>query len=138
MQTKSLTGALSVAGQIATIDIVDIARAGFKSIICNRPDGESTDQPGFAEIEAAATAVGLTAAYLPIVAGKAIEGEAATFGTLVDTLPKPVLAYCRTGTRSTTLWSLSENARGRSVSDILAIAKAAGYDMSALLPPSSK
>ena len=138
MQTKSLTGALSVAGQIASIDIVDIARAGFKSIICNRPDGESADQPGFAEIEAAATAAGLTAAYLPIVAGKAIEGEAATFGTLVDSLPKPVLAYCRTGTRSTTLWSLSERARGRPLPEILSVTQAAGYDMSALLRPSSK
>lgn len=137
MQTKSLTETLSVSGQIDTIELVDIAGAGFKSIICNRPDGEGADQPAFAEIEAAANAAGLTAAYLPIVPGKAIGDEAPAFGALVDKLPKPVLAYCRTGTRSTTLWSLSESARGRPAAEILSITKAAGYDMSAVLRPSS-
>lgn len=137
MQIKSLTPALSVSGQIETIDIVDIAGAGFKAIICNRPDGEDAEQPPFAEIEAAANAAGLATAYLPIVSGKAIDEEALAFGALVDKLPKPALAYCRSGTRSTTLWTLSESARGRPAADILSITKAAGYDMSAALRPSS-
>ena len=137
MQIKLLTEALSVSGQIETIDIVDIAGAGFKSIVCNRPDGEDADQPAVAEIDAAANAAGLATAYLPIVSGKAIGDEALAFGALVDKLPKPVLAYCRTGTRSTTLWTLSESARGRSAADILSITTAAGYDMSAVLRPSS-
>ena len=130
MNPKAIDRNLSVSEQIASHDIAAIASAGFKSVICNRPDGEGADQPVFAEIETAARAAGLTAAYLPIVSGKVSDDDATAFGLLVDKLPKPVLAYCRTGTRSTTLWSLSEGARGRPLPEILWAAKTAGYDMS--------
>ena len=130
MNPKAIDRNLSVSEQIASRDIAAIAGAGFKSLICNRPDGEGADQPVFAEIETAARAAGLAAAYLPIVSGKVSDDDATAFGVLMDKLPKPVLAYCRTGTRSTTLWSLSEGARRRPLPEILSAAKAAGYDMS--------
>ena len=130
MNPKAIDQNLSVSEQIASQDITAIASAGFKSVICNRPDGEGADQPVFAEIETAARAAGLAAAYLPIVSGKVSDEDAAEFGLLMDRLPKPVLAYCRTGTRSTTLWSLSEGARGRPLPEILLATKSAGYDMS--------
>ena len=133
LTTKTLTKTLSVAEQIVASDVQALAEAGFKSIVCNRPDGEGADQPLFAEIEAAAHRAGLSAAYLPIVSGMVRDADAAEFGHLMDTLPKPVLAYCRTGTRSTTLWSLSEAARGHALPDIITIAKAAGYDMSGVV-----
>jgi sulfide:quinone oxidoreductase len=72
----------------------------------------------------------LQAAYLPIVSGKVGDEDVAKFGALLDALPKPIFAYCRTGTRSAMLWSLSEGACGRPVPEILAAIKAAGYDMS--------
>lgn len=133
MNPKSITPTLSVSGQIQPQDATAIAAAGFKAIICNRPDGEEADQPSFPEVEAAAQAAGMQAAYLPVVSGKVNEADAQAFGLLIDRLPKPILAYCRTGTRSATLWSLSEAGRGRSLSEIILATKAAGYDMTGVI-----
>lgn len=133
MTPKTIDQTLSVSEQIKAEDLPAIAAAGFKSIICNRPDGEGADQPVFAEIESAATALGLVASYQPIISGKVGDEDAMAFGKLMDTLPKPIFAYCRTGTRSTTLWSLSEGARGRALPEILAKSKAAGYDMAGVV-----
>jgi len=73
----------------------------------NRPDGEDVDQPTFAEMKAAAIEHGLEVRYQPVAAGQILDDDAMIFGALLDSLPKPVLAYCQTGTRSATLWSLS-------------------------------
>ncbi|GGJ26941.1 bifunctional protein tyrosine phosphatase family protein/NAD(P)/FAD-dependent oxidoreductase [Neoroseomonas lacus] len=129
MQPKMIDATLSVSPQVSIEDVAAIAAAGFRSILCNRPDGEGADQPVFAEIEAAATQAGLQAVYQPVVSGKVQDGDAAQFGAHFAALPKPVLAYCRSGTRSATLWSLSEAARGRPLPEILGATKAAGYDM---------
>jgi sulfide:quinone oxidoreductase len=131
--TKPITPTLSVSEQILPDQVAVLAAAGFRAIIVNRPDGEGADQPAFAEIEAAAKAAGMQAAYLPITPGKVSDADAVAFGTLLDNMPKPVLAFCRTGTRSTTLWSLSEGGRGRPLPEILTAAKAAGYDMSGVV-----
>jgi sulfide:quinone oxidoreductase len=128
MDIKDINKRISVSEQITAADIQAIADAGFRAIICNRPDGEGADQPTFEEIDTAAKAAGLQALYLPIVSGKVEDADAAKFGDALDALPGPVLAYCRTGTRSATLWSLSQ-AKSMPVSDILAATKAAGYDM---------
>ncbi|MEO9530860.1 TIGR01244 family sulfur transferase [Roseibium sp.] len=129
---KAINSQISVAPQIRPEDLADYAQQGFRSVICNRPDGEGADQPVFEEIEAAAKRLGLEVRYLPIVAGKVRDADADAFGELMDTLPKPVLAYCRTGTRSATLWSLSQ-ADKQPLSDILAQSRAAGYDMSGVV-----
>ncbi|WFE89948.1 TIGR01244 family sulfur transferase [Roseibium porphyridii] len=123
---------ISVAPQIRPQDLAEIAQQGFRSVICNRPDGEGADQPVFEEIEAAAMKLGLEARYLPIVAGKVRDEDADDFGKLMEELPKPILAYCRTGTRSATLWSLSQ-AETLPLADILAQTKAAGYDMAGVV-----
>ena len=133
MQAKKITSGVSVSEQISASDLREIATLGFRSIICNRPDGEAADQPTFAEIEAAAKAASIPAAYQPVTSGKVMDEDAAAFGKLVDELPKPILAYCRTGTRSATLWSLSQAAKGTSMSDVLSATKAAGYDMSGVV-----
>lgn len=132
MNNSKLTDALSVRPQVTAADVAGIAAAGFRAIVCNRPDGEGADQPGFEEIEAAARAAGLEARYLPVVSGKVRDEDAAVFGAALAELPRPILAYCRTGTRSATLWALSEAGR-RPLPDILARAKAAGYDMSGVV-----
>lgn len=129
MDVKRIDQGLSVTGQLRPTDLSEAARLGFGSIICNRPDGEGADQPGFAEIEQAATEAGLDARYLPVVSGAVTDADAEAFGVALRAMPGPVLAYCRTGTRSTTLWSLDEGRRGRPLSAILSTAKAAGYDM---------
>ncbi|WP_194096252.1 bifunctional protein tyrosine phosphatase family protein/NAD(P)/FAD-dependent oxidoreductase [Marivivens aquimaris] len=128
MDIKTISKRLSVTPQITAADVLAIAEAGFRAIICNRPDGEGADQPTFEEIETAAKTAGLETLYLPIVSGKVGDDDAEKFGDALDTLPGPVLAYCRTGTRSATLWSLSQASK-MSTTDILATTKAAGYDM---------
>ncbi len=133
MTVKSITPNLSVSEQVQPQEITALASAGFKAIICNRPDGEGADQPSFAEIEAAAQAAGMQAAYLPIVSGKVDDADAQAFGALLDRLPKPILAYCRSGTRSATLWSLSEGGRGRPLPEIIAATTAAGFDMAGVV-----
>ncbi|SAL42340.1 pyridine nucleotide-disulfide oxidoreductase [Caballeronia udeis] len=131
MDIKKLTAELAVSQQIAASDLRAIADSGFRAVVCNRPDGEGSDQPNFSEIEAAAREQGIETHYLPIESGKVGDGEAAQFGELMQALPKPVLAYCRTGMRAATLWALSEAPR-RTLPDIIAAGKAAGYDLSAL------
>ncbi|MFT6914914.1 MAG: sulfide:quinone oxidoreductase [Motiliproteus sp.] len=113
-------------------DIQAIKDAGFRAIICNRPDGEGADQPAFEVVAKKAKKAGLEAVYLPIVAGKVTDDDAAAFDRMLSELPGPVLAYCRTGTRSTTLWSLAQ-ADQRGLADILAVTQAAGYDMGTLV-----
>jgi len=128
MQINKVTDALSVSPQITAAEMGEIRDAGFRAIICNRPDGEGPDQPTFVEIEAAARQAGLEARYLPVTAGRVQDADADTFGQALMELPGPVLAYCRSGTRSATLWSLSEAGR-RPVPEILAATRDAGYDM---------
>jgi len=128
MEIKKISAEFSVSPQIEAADIPAIAAAGFRSIICNRPDGEGADQPSHEEIAAAAKAAGLEMRYLPVVAGMVRDEDAEAFGAAMLELPNPTLAFCRSGTRSATLWSLSE-AASRPLADILAATKAAGYDM---------
>ncbi len=132
MESRKISEALSVSPQIAIADVAEIKRLGFRSVICNRPDGEGADQPSFDEIKAEAEAAGLATRYIPIVAGKVRDEDAADFGRALDELPKPVFGYCRTGTRSATLWSLSQ-ASILDTSEILRATKSAGYDMAGVV-----
>jgi len=129
MDIRKFTDGVSVSSQIVAKDMAKLAKQGYRSIICNRPDGEGSDQPTFREIEKSAKAAGLEAMHIPIIAGKVQDTDATAFTKALTNLPGPVLAYCRTGTRSATLWSLSEGARGTPLPEILQAAKAAGYDM---------
>ncbi|WP_321822322.1 MULTISPECIES: TIGR01244 family sulfur transferase [unclassified Burkholderia] len=133
MTIRPLTDLLSVSPQIAATDLPALHAAGIRTIVCNRPDGEGADQPTVAEIRAAAAPLGVTVHYLPVDTGKVTDDQAAQFGTLVASLAGPVLAYCRSGTRSATLWALSQAGR-RPAGDIVAIAATAGYDLGALAP----
>jgi sulfide:quinone oxidoreductase len=128
MEIKKITDKVSVSPQITASDISEIKEAGYRAIICNRPDGEGSDQPSFEEIEKAAKKAGLVAAYLPVETGMVTDENVVEFGNIVKDLPRPLLGYCRSGTRSATLWSLHE-AQKRPLPEILAATKAAGYDM---------
>ncbi|HEU6454140.1 MAG TPA: TIGR01244 family sulfur transferase, partial [Roseateles sp.] len=106
MELKTLTPELAVAAQIHAPDLHEVFNAGFRTLICNRPDGEGNDQPVFAELQAAASGMGITMHYLPAESGKVTDEQGRQFGALMDASPKPVLAFCRTGMRSTTMWAL--------------------------------
>lgn len=132
MEIKKVDSGFGVAPQIAPDDVPEIVKAGYKSIICNRPDGEGNDQPLFHEIEEAARQAGLQVHYLPVESGAVSDADADAFGDAFDAAPKPVFAYCRSGTRSVTLWSLSRAGK-KPLADILVAAKNAGYDMSGVV-----
>lgn len=128
MDIRYIDEGLAVSPQITAADIPMLANAGFRSIICNRPDAEAPDQPGHEEIAKAAQDAGLEFRFLPVTPGIVREETADSFGKMLMELPGPVMAYCRTGTRSATLWSLSQ-AKTRPLTEILSRTKAAGYDM---------
>jgi len=132
MDIRKITDELSVAPQISAQDVAAIAAAGFRAVICNRPDGESSDQPCCEEIESAVKANGLAWRAQPVLSGGVTLEDAAAFGALMVELPKPVLAYCRSGTRCAQLWCLSQAGK-RPLPDIVARARAAGYDVTALM-----
>ncbi|MDX1803904.1 MAG: TIGR01244 family sulfur transferase [Alcanivorax sp.] len=130
---KRLTDTLSVAPQLQPGDMAELARAGFKTIINNRPDGEAADQPSSEEMEAAARAAGLEYAYQPVVGSNIAETDIDGFDAIVSLAETPVVAFCRTGTRCTTLWALTQ-APEQDNNAILHTAEQAGYDLSGLLP----
>lgn len=132
MDIKILTKDLSVSPQITIDDVRTLAEMGFKSLVCHRPDGEGADQVNFAEIQSIAEELGLQAVHQPVTSGKVTDEDAQTFKQLMSDLPKPMFAYCRTGTRCTTVWSLAQ-ATEMSTVEILQTAKNAGYDMSGVV-----
>lgn len=130
-QPKPLSERLSVMPQIDPAEMKALAEAGFRSIISNRPDGEEQDQPNWAAIEQAARDAGLEARHIPVTPGAITDDAVAEFETAVEELPAPVVAFCRTGMRSASLWALS-NAGERPPEQLIATAADAGYDLSPL------
>ncbi len=130
MDIKHIEEGLTVSGQLNLADLPILAQRGVKSIICNRPNGEGADQINFSEIEREAEKLNIHTSYLPVVGGKITDADVDSFGELMNQLPKPIHAYCRSGMRSTTLWALYRGQHGLPLTRIAAQAKDAGYDMS--------
>lgn len=131
MDIRPLSETYAVSPQIDPQDITALAEAGFRSIMCNRPDGEDPAQPDFATIAAAAEAKGLVARWIPVTGGPTPETLDA-FRAALDEMPGPMLAYCRSGTRCTILWTITQYGR-MTDDDIVKATQAAGYDMSPLI-----
>src|SRR6056297_1106541 len=132
MDLRPITDGFAVAPQILPEDGIAIRDAGYHSIICNRPDGEEYGQCSHSEIETAAREIGLEFKMLPIQPGIVTENAAAEFQDALQTLPGPILAYCRSGTRCTMLWSIVKF--GELPPEVILQKTAeAGYDMSGLV-----
>lgn len=118
----------AVAPQITPADVTDIARAGYKGIINNRPEGEEPDQPEGEAIRRVAETLGLRYTEIPVThAGFAHPQLDAMASAMAD---GPVLAFCRSGTRSCMLWALASAKAGVEPSLLFRKAAAAGYDLS--------
>lgn len=112
--------------QLTAADVDEAAAQGIRLIVNNRPDGEEPGQPSSAAIEAAARAAGLDYRHIPIAGGF----PPAQIEAMAEALEQgPVLAFCRSGTRSTFLWALARSVRGAPAGESLAAAAAAGYDL---------
>ena len=130
---RKVTDDFSVAPQITLEDVARAKAEGFVLLINNRPDGEAPGQPTSDEMEAAAKAAGLGYAYIPVRGGPTQEQAEAEHRLLAET-QGPVLAYCRSGTRSITTWTIGEALAGtRSRQELIELGASAGYDLSGLL-----
>jgi uncharacterized protein (TIGR01244 family) len=110
-QIQQLSAEVCVAPQLDPDAMAWAAQAGFKSVVNNRPDFEGgPDQPTSAAIEAAAKTAGLRYVHLPVQPAVQTPEEVARFAALLNELPKPLLAFCRTGTRSTKLFNAARTA----------------------------
>jgi uncharacterized protein (TIGR01244 family) len=128
----AITPSLSVAPQIAPADVAHAAAQGFRTIVNNRPEGESFDQPPGAEIAAACAAQGLDYVAIPIDhTGFSLEQVEAMAAAMAN---GPVLAFCRSGTRSCNLWALAAAKTGTPPADIIAAAGEGGYNVAGLTP----
>lgn len=109
---------------------VELAKAmGVSLIINNRPEMESPDQTPGAEIEAAARAAGIGYVAIPVTHAGFSEPQVRAMAEALDGAPGPILAYCRSGTRSTLLWALAEASTGADPDELAAAAAQAGYDL---------
>ncbi|MEB0010519.1 TIGR01244 family sulfur transferase [Glaciimonas sp. Gout2] len=106
-----VTEDFSITGQITVADLAAIGAAGYRSVMCNRPDAEGdAEQTDFSEIASEAHTIGLHAAYLPVVLHQINAQDVYSFRQLLIDLPPPVLAYCRSGRRASTLFQLAQDA----------------------------
>ena len=125
---RKLTDRLWASPQIDTADVERAKAEGFTHIICNRPDDEAPGQPAASEIEAAAAKLGMGFTAIPVgAAGIGLPQVDAMQSALAKGGEK-VLAYCRSGTRSTMLWALAQARSGADIDDTSAKAAVAGYD----------
>lgn len=120
--------------QIAVEDVARAKEVGVTFIVNNRPDGEEPSEPQSADIEAAATAAGLGYAYIPVTHSGFSGAQIDALEPVLADENASVLAYCRSGTRSTFLWALTRAKLGDSPEDVTAKAAQGGYDVSPIRP----
>lgn len=133
MEIKIVNDRVAVSPQIQPEDIEAIKSAGYTVIVNNRPDGEIVGQPLSNEIEALAVEADIDYHYIPMVPGELRQDMIDELNEVLDNASGPVFAYCRSGTRSITLWSLSQ--AGKIPADeIIAAGNANGYDLAPMRP----
>lgn len=108
MTISRLSPDFGASPQIAVDEVAELVSLGYRSVMCNRPDGESADQTPADSIRAEAERQGLVFSFVPVVSGQITETNVADFKTALAALPKPVLAYCRSGARCQNLWMLAQ------------------------------
>jgi len=128
MNLRHITPDFAVAPQIGPADLADLARLGFTTVICNRPDAEVGAHLQARAMRSAATAAGLAFVDNPVLNGAMTMDMVIGQGAAVAAAPGPVLAYCRSGTRSTIVWALSQAGK-LPTDEILTAAARAGYDI---------
>jgi uncharacterized protein (TIGR01244 family) len=133
-QFRRVTESLSVSPQITEADLAVAFAEGFTLVINNRPDGEDPGQPSGVVMEAAARAAGLDYVSIPVRGGPGPD-QVEAMCAAIEAARGPVLAFCRSGTRSIVTWSLGQALSGKADRETLvAQGEAAGYDLSGILP----
>ena len=132
-QFLKVTDQFSVSPQITLADMASAAEQGFVLVINNRPDGEDPSQPSSAQMQAAAEAAGLGYVHIPVVGGPTPD-QVEQVRQAIEQTDGPVLAFCRSGTRSIVTWSIGQALSGeRTPAELIGLGGAAGYDLSSVL-----
>ncbi|MGU3314847.1 TIGR01244 family sulfur transferase [Sphingomonas sp. M6A6_1c] len=131
---RSINDRISVAPQIAPEDMAAIKAAGFVAIVNNRPDDEEGGQPSGDAIRAAAEAAGLAYSAIPVTHAGFSHPQIDAMAAALTAADGPMLAYCRSGTRSCNLWALAAAKAGRDPELLVAQARGAGYDLAGMKP----
>lgn len=126
---RKLNDQVFVSPQINLAEVTEASAQGIVMIINNRPEDEGEDQTPGAVIAAAAQAAGIAYAAIPVTHAGWSEGQVRAMADALAQAEGPVLAYCRSGTRSTLLWALAEARSGKSPHALAAAAAQAGYDL---------
>jgi uncharacterized protein (TIGR01244 family) len=126
---RTVTEGVLASPQIEVADVAAAKAAGVTLIINNRPEGESPDQVAGIDISAAAHAAGIEYVAIPVTHAGFSQAQVDAMAEALAGAEGKVLAYCRSGTRSTLLWALAEASRGRDPGEIAAEAAGAGYDV---------
>ena len=128
-----VTDAFSVTPQITLADMAQAADQGFCLVINNRPDGEEPGQPTSAQMQAAAQAAGINYLHIPVVGGPTPD-QVEHVRLAVEDAQGPVLAFCRSGTRSIVTWSIGQALSDeRTPEELITLGAKAGYDLSSVL-----
>jgi uncharacterized protein (TIGR01244 family) len=130
---RDITADFAASPQISLDDVDLAAEQGFVAIICNRPDNEDSGQLSAADIGAACAQYGLKFSHIPVSGGFS-QNQIEDMSRALEEAGGPVLAYCRSGTRSTNLWALSQAANGEPADSLVEVSAAGGYDLRGLLP----
>lgn len=128
-QFRRVTEQFWASPQIDRQDVAAAAARGFAMIVNNRPDGEDPSQPQSAEIAAEAAEAGLAYVEIPVTHAGFSQPQVDALIAALERAEGPVLAYCRSGTRSTLLWALAQARLGTPVEEISGAANGAGYDI---------
>jgi len=131
---NKITAEFLAAPQIGIAHVEEAKAQGVTTIVNNRPDGEEPDAPQDADMRAAAEAAGLGYHYIPVTHAGFSHGQIDALNAALEEAEGTVLAYCRSGTRSTLLWSLAQAKAGRPIDEIASSAANGGYDISSIRP----
>ena len=132
MDIRRIDDRFSVAPQISPAEVTTLASEGFAAIINNRPDGEEPGQPAGDAVRLIARTMGMDYDAIPVAGGQFTHEQIVAMRRALDEAKGPVLAFCRSGTRSTNLWALAEAKAGGDPDAITAKARAAGYDLTGI------
>lgn len=131
---RRLTDTISVAPQITPADVAEAKAQGVTLIVNNRPEGEEPGQTPGDEIAAACAEAGIEYRAIPITHAGFSANQLDEMNAALEAADGPVLAYCRSGTRSTNLWALAKAQKGAKPDDLVETAAGAGYDINGLRP----
>lgn len=135
MDYKNISEEYAAKGQVLPEDMREIAELGFRTVINNRPDGEEMGQPGDDELRVAAEAAGLAYVFVPMTLPTLSPDLVKQHHAAIEASEGPVFAFCRSGTRSTVLWALTQVCfHGKSFSEVASAAAREGYDLSGMGP----